>query len=438
MRKTDDGKSKRSKYVIFTEALNKSEGSRVAKPHLTGYPCSSIPSQLPSSHSFRDKDDNPFKILSRNNNKHLKRIDKTIAGDTVSESLGENSECSIKNKCITSGNSGKRKPKKVPNGNSVTSRSSFSSIKSSTPFIRRLEEFIITDNELETSTPLRRVKALSEKHIEKIGKPNEVNKTRRPTRLKRSILNERDFRKAQRSQSLPAPVKIPFGTTESTDMTKITEFCTPVRFNDNSLKESTPSEVENHLVSELISRLATFQDRAYVIYANSPFHRKRTRRLVCGFHEVIKHLKLKHMRIIFVARDLEGNATSLWQDKIRYDEKEAGTKVVFSALEEILCQIWKLAEEYDPPVPIIITHTRRKLAHLCHKPRAVSVVGIINADGAYEIERKLLDMKSGVNLRYTESLANVEANAANKLIAGNPNTNIIETLLNPIGSIKIE
>lgn len=72
-------------------------------------------------------------------------------------------------------------------------------------------------------------------------------------------------------------------------------------------------------MSELISRLVTFQDRAYVTHANNPFHLKRTKRLVCGFHEVIKHLRLKHMRIVFVARDLEGNATSfLWQDKSEY------------------------------------------------------------------------------------------------------------------------
>ncbi|CAH8462400.1 unnamed protein product [Schistosoma mattheei] len=145
------------------------------------------------------------------------------------------------------------------------------------------------------------------------------------------------------------------------------------------------------------------------------------------------------MRIVFVARDLEGNATSiLWQDKITYDEKEAENKIVLSALEKVLCQIWELAKECDPPVPIIITHTRKKLAHLCHKPRLVSVVGIINADGAYEVEKKLLDMKSGVNLRCTTSLGTAQINTVNELTVGNSNATIIEKLRCSVESINIK
>lgn len=98
-------------------------------------------------------------------------------------------------------------------------------------------------------------------------------------------------------------------------------------------------------------------------------------------------------------------------------------------MEKVLCQIWELAKECDPPVPIIITHTRKKLAHLCHKPRLVSVVGIINADGAYEVEKKLLDMKSGVNLRCTTSLGTAQINTVNELTVGNSNATIIVSTL---------
>ncbi|CAH8455923.1 unnamed protein product [Schistosoma bovis] len=454
-RTSGDERSKKSDYATPIKAPHKYEKSHVKKPHLSGNRCSGAPLQTPSSsHSFPDIDDVSLTILSRNN-KHLKQIDRTKVSNTVPKTLKESnkstqviraktptrelSHISITNKCMTSGNAGNRKSKKVSNCNLKIPRSSLNSMKFNSPFVRGLEEFIITDDESKVTTPLRRQKALSEKHIERIGKPHEVIRTKRHTPLKRSILNERAIRKSQRSHSLPAPVRITFDSTESPSVTKITEFRTPDSFN-NSLKEPTSSsEIEKYLVSELISRLVTFQDRAYVTHANNPFHLKRTKRLVCGFHEVIKHLKLKHMRIVFVARDLEGNATSfLWQDKITYDEKEAENKIVLSALEKVLCQIWELAKECDPPVPIIITHTRKKLAHLCHKPRFVSVVGIINADGAYEVEKKLLDMKSGVNLRCTTSLGTAQINTVNELTVGNSNATIIEKLRCSVESINIK
>ncbi|VDP29745.1 unnamed protein product [Schistosoma curassoni] len=390
-RTSGDERSKKSDYATPIKAPHKYEKSHVKKPHLSGDRCSGAPLQTPSSsHSFPDIDDVSLTILSRNN-KHLKQIDRTKVSNTVPKTLKESnkstqviraktptrelSRISITNKCMTSGNAGNRKSKKVSNCNLKVPRSSLNSMKFNSPFVRGLEEFIITDDESKVTTPLRRQKALSEKHIERIGKPHEVIRTKRHTPLKRSILNERAIRKSQRSHSLPAPVGITFDSTESPSVTKITE---------------------------------------------------RTKRLVCGFHEVIKHLRLKHMRIVFVARDLEGNATSfLWQDKITYDEKGAENKIVLSALEKVLCQIWELAKECDPPVPIIITHTRKKLAHLCHKPRLVSVVGIINADGAYEVEKKLLDMKSGVNLRCTTSLGTAQINTVNELTVGNSNATII-------------
>ncbi|CAH8462070.1 unnamed protein product [Schistosoma rodhaini] len=449
---SDNERAKKLDYATPIKAARKYEKSQDKKPHLTGDRCSGALLQSPSSsHSFPDIDNVQLTILSRNT-KHLKQINRTKASNAVPETLKENnkstqviraktstrelSHISIANKCITPRSAGNRKSKKVSNNNLKISRPSF---QFNAPFIRELGEFIITDDELKVTTPLQRQKSLSEKHIERIGKPLEVIRNKRPTPLKRCILNERAIRKAQRSRSLPAPVEITFATAESPSVTKTTEFRTPDSFNSSLKEPNSSSEIENYLVSELISRLVAFQDRAYVTHANSPFHLKRTKRLVCGFHEVIKHLKLKHMRIVFVARDLEGNATSyLCHDKIRSDEKEVGTGTALGALEKILSQIWELAKECEPPVPIIITHTRKKLAHLCHKPRPVSVVGIINADGAYEVEKKLLDMKSGVNLRCIRSLETGQTNTVNELTAGNSNAAIIEKLRRAVESINIE
>ncbi|KAH8851769.1 SECIS binding protein 2 [Schistosoma japonicum] len=309
--------------------------------------------------------------------------------DTISEALKENNDSSqlislttpIKrashsnsiNKCTT-GISGNNKSRNISSRNIKTPKSlpKNTNILES-PFVREIEEFIIPDNyKPEVTTSLRLMKAASEKH--------------------RCILDERAIRKAQRSHSLPALVKITSNITESTDITSTEKFFTLSSCDTSLTKPRVLSNIGENLVNELISRLVAFQDRAYTAHANSNFHRKRTKRLVCGFHEVIKHLNI--------------------------GEVEAGTEVVFSALEKLLCQIWKLAGEYDPPVPIIITHSRKGLARLCHKPRVVSVVGVINADGAYEIEKELLNLKSGVNLKCTEGPENIE-NSMNKFTTGN-------------------
>ncbi|CAH8462105.1 unnamed protein product [Heterobilharzia americana] len=276
--------------------------------------------------------------------------------------------------------------------------------KFDSPFVRGLEDFITTDNrDSKDSTHLRCSKALSTENITKFGKQRTVPKTKRPSRLKRCILSERAVRSELRSQSLPA-TKI---TLDHLETVVSTSELGQAKLNTLDVRKTVancskpPSTMQKDLITELITQLAIFQDRAYVIYANNPFYRKRAKRFVCGFHEVVKHLKLKHMRIIIVARDLEGNATDcIRQNKIGVKGQDNEVKVVLTALEEKLCQIWRLADEYEPPVPILVSHTRRKLARLCHKPSFVSIVGIINADGAYEVERKLLDMKAGVNLGF--------------------------------------
>ncbi|KAK4473993.1 hypothetical protein MN116_003310 [Schistosoma mekongi] len=450
---------KSSKQTVSTKTPNKYRRYPVKSLNSSGGLCISVSAQASStSHSFPVKDHAKITKLFPTS-KHLKTVDWPEAmgchyKDTISETLKDNNKSSqlillntsIKrasqansiNKCI-SRSSGNEITRNVSSRNIKTPKSSLKCTKRfESPFVRKIEEFMIPDSyKLEVTTPLRHVKAVSEKHVEKIGRSFEMPKTKRLTPLKRCILDERATRKARRSHSLPAVAKITSSITESTDIMKTEKFCTPNNCDTSLTKPKVLSKIQDNLVNELISRLVGFQDRAYTTYANSNFHRKRTKRLVCGFHEVIKHLKLKHMRIIFVARNLEGNATSCLWKNISVGEVEAGTEVVFSALEKLLCQIWKLAGEYDPPVPIIITHTRKELARLCHKPGVVSVIGIINADGAYEIEKELLDLKSGVNLKCTEGPENIE-NSMNKFAAGDSDVIIVEKLLCPMESIKIE
>nr|CAH8832456.1 unnamed protein product [Trichobilharzia regenti] len=295
------------------------------------------------------------------------------------------------NNCTTSGRSKKKKSKNASNKNQKPLSPLDCSKKLDSPFVRGLEEFITVDSpSSKHSVNLGRARAHSEGHITKIGRQRDTPKRKTPSRLKRCILSERAVRKAKRSQSLPATK-----STNKLDSPKLSNsdvYKTPIKSCKSLL------QMQCNLILELITQLAVFQDRAYVVNADSPFHRKRGRRFVCGFREVIKHLKLKHMRIIIIASDLEGKAIDfIYKNKVGTTEQEDKSNVGLSALEELLCEIQKLAEEYKPPVPIFVAHTRRALAHMCHKPTAVSIVGIINTNGAYEIEKKLLEMGSVVN-----------------------------------------
>lgn len=61
-------------------------------------------------------------------------------------------------------------------------------------------------------------------------------------------------------------------------------------------------------IKEMLERLARFQDRAYKKTENAPAKRKNARRILCGFHEIIKSLKVKKLKFLIVANDLEKGA----------------------------------------------------------------------------------------------------------------------------------
>lgn len=58
----------------------------------------------------------------------------------------------------------------------------------------------------------------------------------------------------------------------------------------------------------MLTKLAAFQDRAFKQTENALGKRKNARRIVCGFHEVIKSLKVKKLKFFIVANDLERGA----------------------------------------------------------------------------------------------------------------------------------
>ncbi|KAF7247563.1 hypothetical protein EG68_09889 [Paragonimus skrjabini miyazakii] len=243
----------------------------------------------------------------------------------------------------------------------------------------------------------------------RIGKVREVPKTKRPSRLKRALISEREARHLQRSCSAPPNTKvsnlavIPVNGGHKS----VNEDQPKISHTNNVLESSTGrsiptnlptiSKEQENLVAEFMKQLAHFQDRSFVKFANAPYHRKRSKRFVCGLREVIKHLRLKHLRLVLVARNLERGAINrCWKLQTEPTQEEVADEL--GTLEQILVQIWQLALESDPITPILITHNRHTLARLCHKPGRVSVVGVLSVAGAEQTAKQLLALNTGVNL----------------------------------------
>lgn len=244
----------------------------------------------------------------------------------------------------------------------------------------------------------------------RIGKVRETPKTKRPTTLKRAILAERETRKNRRSTSAPATARS--GALSTGDPSNngdvpspanqdvITKTGTNVqRPTLHSSSSKSDNKRQDDLVTELLQRLSQLQDRAYVKFAHAPHHRKRTKRYVCGLREVVKHLRLKHIRLVLIARDLEGGASRHCRKLTEPAPSTNEDDTQLSALENILDQIWHLAtEDAERPTPILLTHTRRFLGYLSHKSCRVSVIGILSDAGAESIMQNLLALKTGINL----------------------------------------
>ncbi|KAG5454354.1 Selenocysteine insertion sequence-binding protein 2 [Clonorchis sinensis] len=243
----------------------------------------------------------------------------------------------------------------------------------------------------------------------RIGKVRETPKTKRPTTLKRAILAERETRKNRRCTSAPATARsgaLSTGVPSNNGDVQLfanqevtTKTGTNVQRPTLHSSSKSDNKQQDDLVTELMQRLSQLQDRAYVKFAHAPHHRKRTKRYVCGLREVVKHLRLKHIRLVLIARDLEGGASRHCRKLTEPPPATNEDDTQLSALENILDQIWHLAtEDAERPTPILLTHTRRFLGYLSHKSCRVSVIGILSDAGAESIMQNLLALKTGINL----------------------------------------
>ncbi|XP_057310445.1 calponin homology domain-containing protein DDB_G0272472-like [Hydractinia symbiolongicarpus] len=235
--------------------------------------------------------------------------------------------------------------------------------------------------------------------IRKRGKERETPKRKKPTLLKKIIKAERERKKRlneknnvtneeKHSDEKVATDAVPFEEQPTVDDKTENQKC-----NDSHEEKRIPTlnnlpehiskklhsrkfrEYCNHVLSKEINRitgnllmtLQKFQDR---VYHETPHKFKQKRRFVLGLREVLKHLKLKRLKAIVIAPNLERIAS------------EGG-------LDDYLTSILSLCNVHG--IPQIFAMNRHTLGRTVKKKAPVSVIGIFNYDGAQDIFKELME-----------------------------------------------
>ncbi|GIX89280.1 selenocysteine insertion sequence-binding protein 2 [Caerostris extrusa] len=131
-------------------------------------------------------------------------------------------------------------------------------------------------------------------------------------------------------------------------------------------------------VFSLIDDLARFQDR---LHQKDPVKAKIRRRLVYGIKEIKKHMKLKKLKCIIIATDIE-------------DIKIEG------GLNDAIEELKFLADTNH--VPYIFSHRRYNLGKICRKSAPISCVGIFNYEGSEKNFKNLIQLRDDSKYDYSE------------------------------------
>ncbi|NXJ67969.1 SEBP2 protein, partial [Rostratula benghalensis] len=301
----------------------------------------------------------------------------------------------------------------------------------------RLNQGKMPHNPLDSSAPLV-----------KKGKQREVPKAKRPTRLKKIILKEREQRKQQHLLEQAAVPRVEDNICQSAG--NITEDETLLQhgqagifqekviiqnfaegFLENTgIKESTEgsmtskqlppnlpkihsrkfrdycsqvlSKEVDSCVTDLLKELVRFQDR---LYQKDPVKAKIKRRLVMGLREVLKHLKLKKLKCVIISPNCE---------KI----KSKG------GLDETLHNIIDCACEQN--IPFVFALNRKTLGRCVNKAVPVSVVGIFSYDGAQDHFHRMVQLTTEARKAYKDMIAALEEEAEGGLRETQPNISTTE------------
>ena len=141
----------------------------------------------------------------------------------------------------------------------------------------------------------------------------------------------------------------------------------------------------NATMKEFLVKLSMFQRRAYEL--NPMKATKLKRRLVVGFREVLKYIRLGKIKCVIIAPDIE-----------RIQAK--------GGLDQQLAEILQLCKEQQ--VPPLFGLRRRKLGLAMKKKVQISIIGILNYQGANEMFKELLEQAEIGCAEYAASVAPAE------------------------------
>lgn len=247
----------------------------------------------------------------------------------------------------------------------------------------------------------------------KRGKERESPSRKKPSRVKRIILKEREEKKKARETTEAD------NTDQSWDDNQIDVTCEvdaeakdviPEEISENLSEEETaqgvsgklPSPTDDEIAAQIHSRrfreycsqipdkevdLVTIELlKALVRFQDKQFHKdptkaKQKRRLVLGLREVTKHLKLRKLKCVIISSNVE---------RIR---SEGG-------LDETLSSIIALCQENQ--VHLVFALKRQRLGKVLLKKVPVSIVGIFNYNGADDHYNKLIELTQRTKQAYTE------------------------------------
>ncbi|KAM7355450.1 SECIS-binding protein 2 [Cochliomyia hominivorax] len=207
----------------------------------------------------------------------------------------------------------------------------------------------------------------------KIAAPKKKGKRRedgrkKPTRLKRSILQYRQKKREQ--ATLSKELK------ESIDKFMKLELKDEVNNNVGSKKEEkksihsnsfrdycnccTTPDLRKHC-EKLIRELNHFQRRAY---AQNQIKARAHKRFVVGFRQVQSYLNINKLKLVIIATDCEHNEGDVSLDEI---------------IGNIKCKC------NDQQIPVVFAFKRREMAYFLYKKGTIiSCIGILDYDGARE------------------------------------------------------
>ena len=233
--------------------------------------------------------------------------------------------------------------------------------------------------------------------ILKRGKERETPKKKRPTLLKKVITAERERKRAmlEKPQSsgvdiieeLALPVE---NNTENELHTiekveYISEFPEDIWKKIHSKKfreycDHVLTKEINQLTYTLLVNLQKFQDR---VYHENHMKYKQKRRFILGLREVLKHLKLKRLKAVIIAPNIE-----------RISSK--------GGLDDYLGSIISICNEQE--IPKVFAMNRHVLGRVIKKLAPVSVVGIFDYDGAHDIFKELVNHVQLAKVAYMEKV----------------------------------